>query len=74
MLKINTAVRFYKRVIILKDNIFVKLIKELKEYKSAALKTPVYMILEVMMETIVPLLMASIIDNGVEKVILPISL
>jgi ATP-binding cassette subfamily B protein len=38
---------------------------EIKEYKKATILTPIYMILEVLMETVVPLLMASIIDNGV---------
>lgn len=38
-----------------------------KEYKRASVITPVFMILEVIMETLIPLLMASIIDNGVEK-------
>ena len=43
------------------------LAKEIKEYKSAAMLTPVFMILEVIMETIIPVMMASIIDGGVEK-------
>lgn len=38
---------------------------EVKQYKKDALLTPVFMILEVIMEMIVPLLMASIIDDGV---------
>ncbi len=37
------------------------------EYKKASFLTPVFMILEVIMEMIIPLLMASIIDEGVEK-------
>lgn len=37
------------------------------EYKKDSFMTPVYMILEVIMEMIIPLLMASIIDDGVEK-------
>ena len=37
----------------------------IKEYKKASLLTPVCMILEVIMEMVIPLLMASIIDNGV---------
>lgn len=39
----------------------------IKEYKKASLITPVFMIMEVILETLIPLLMASIIDNGVEK-------
>lgn len=37
----------------------------IKEFKRDSFITPVFMILEVLMETIIPLLMASIIDNGV---------
>ena len=39
---------------------------QVKEFKKDSLLTPVFMILEVIMETIIPLMMASIIDNGVE--------
>ncbi len=38
----------------------------IKEFKRDSILTPVFMILEVIMETIIPLMMASIIDNGVE--------
>lgn len=41
------------------------LLKEVKEYKRASVVTPVFMILEVLMETLIPFLMASIIDEGV---------
>lgn len=40
---------------------------QIKEYKWASIATPVFMLLEVAMDTIIPLLMASIIDNGVNK-------
>lgn len=43
------------------------LLKEVKEYKKASIATPLFMILEVAMEMCVPFLMASIIDDGVEK-------
>ena len=39
---------------------------QIKEFKRDSILTPVFMILEVIMETIIPLLMASIIDDGVE--------
>ena len=42
------------------------LAKQIKEYKSASLATPIFMILEVAMEMVIPLLMASIIDDGVQ--------
>lgn len=41
------------------------LASQIKEYKKASIATPVFMILEVIMETIIPLMMASIIDDGV---------
>ena len=41
------------------------LLKEVKEFKKDSFMTPLFMILEVIMEMIIPLLMASIIDDGV---------
>lgn len=40
---------------------------QIKEFKRDSIFTPIFMILEVIMEMIIPLLMASIIDEGVEK-------
>lgn len=40
---------------------------QVKEFKKDSILTPIFMILEVIMEMIIPLLMASIIDEGVEK-------
>ena len=39
---------------------------QIKEYKKASIATPFFMILEVIMEMLIPLMMASIIDDGVE--------
>lgn len=39
---------------------------QIKEYKRDSILTPIFMVLEVLMETIIPVMMASIIDNGVE--------
>lgn len=39
----------------------------IKEYKKASIATPFFMVLEVIMETMIPLLMAHIVDNGVNK-------
>ena len=39
----------------------------IREFKKVSLMTPVCMVLEVIMEMIIPLLMASIIDEGVNK-------
>lgn len=43
------------------------LISQIKEFKKASVLAPLFVILEVIMEVIIPLMMASIIDNGVEK-------
>lgn len=43
-----------------------KLSMYIKEYKKDTILTPIFMILEVIMEMIIPLLMAAIIDNGLE--------
>lgn len=40
---------------------------ELKEFRVASVLTPASMIGEVVVETMIPLLMASIVDNGVNK-------
>lgn len=42
------------------------LASQVKEFKKESILTPVFMILEVLFETMIPLLMASIIDKGVE--------
>ncbi len=39
---------------------------QIREYKRVSIMTPVFMILEVIFETLIPFLMASIIDDGVE--------
>ncbi|HUM82602.1 MAG TPA: ABC transporter ATP-binding protein [Lachnospiraceae bacterium] len=39
--------------------------KQIKEFKKDSILTPVFMILEVVVETLIPLLMASIVDKGV---------
>ena len=41
------------------------LLKQVKEFKADSIKTPLFMLLEVAMEMLIPLLMASIIDDGV---------
>ena len=40
---------------------------QVKEFKKASILTPCFMILEVIMEMIIPFLMASIIDDGVKR-------
>ncbi len=44
-----------------------KLAKFIKEYKKSAIATPIFVILEVVMEVIIPLLMAKIIDVGIQN-------
>lgn len=41
------------------------LLSQVKEYKKASLMTPLFMVVEVICETLIPLLMASIVDKGV---------
>lgn len=43
------------------------LLKHVKQYKAASIATPFFMILEVAMEMTVPYLMASLVDDGIEK-------
>ena len=46
---------------------FKKLSKYVKEYKKSAILTPIFVVLEVVMEVIIPLLMARIIDVGIQN-------
>ena len=39
---------------------------QIKEFKKESVLTPIFMVLEVVFETLIPLMMASIIDDGVE--------
>ena len=39
---------------------------QIKEYKKVSIMTPIFMILEVVFEMLIPFLMASLIDDGVE--------
>ena len=43
------------------------LLSQVKEFKKASFLTPVFMILEVVVETMIPVAMALMIHNGVEK-------
>ena len=43
------------------------LLAQVKEYKKSSILSPVFIVLEVIMEVLIPFMMASIIDNGVEK-------
>ena len=43
------------------------LASQIKEFKKVSLVTPVFVILEVVMDICIPLMMASIIDDGVSK-------
>ena len=42
------------------------LLAQVKEFRKASFLTPVFMILEVVVETLIPLVMADMIDHGVE--------
>jgi ATP-binding cassette subfamily B protein len=58
-----------ERITISKERKFYYMLKtlgaQIKEFKKDSILTPIFMILEVIMEMIIPLLMASIIDDGV---------
>lgn len=41
------------------------LARHIKEFKAASIATPLFMILEVIMEMLVPFLMAALVDNGI---------
>ena len=43
-----------------------KLTESIREYKKETILTPVFMILEVVMETLIPLFLAKLIDDGVK--------
>lgn len=43
------------------------LLAQMKEYKKPSILTPVFAVLEVFMEVLIPFLMANIIDNGIAK-------
>ena len=43
------------------------LLTEVKQYKKASILTPAFMVGEVVMEILIPMLMAYLIDSGVEK-------
>ena len=40
---------------------------EIKEFKKASILTPLFMLGEVLTETLIPFLMAKIIDTGINK-------
>ena len=43
-----------------------KLASQIKEYKKVAVATPILVLLEVIMEIMIPLIMAELIDNGID--------
>ena len=42
-----------------------KILSYVKEYKAASVATPIWMVFEVIFETLIPICMASIVDEGV---------
>ena len=44
-----------------------KLFKSIREYKRESILAPVFVILEVLMEVLIPLQMAKIIDVGIQN-------
>ena len=51
-----------------------KLLKSVREFKADSIKAPVYVSLEVVMECVIPLLMAELIDKGVDGGSMPVIL
>ena len=47
--------------------LFKVILKEVKEYKTASIMTPLFMVGEVLLEIMLPFLMSFIIDEGVSK-------
>ena len=43
------------------------LISQIKQYKSNTIKTPIYVAIEVIMEVLIPFLMAILVDQGIEN-------
>ena len=43
------------------------LVAQIKEYKRDTIITPIFIVFEVILEILIPFLMASIIDDGIEK-------
>ena len=43
-----------------------KLAKSIREYKKETILTPIFMILEVVMEALIPFFLANLIDDGVK--------
>ncbi|MCR5596779.1 MAG: ABC transporter ATP-binding protein/permease [Lachnospiraceae bacterium] len=46
---------------------YKKLLSNVKEFKAASIATPVWMIFEVIFEVLIPMCMASIVDQGVKE-------
>ena len=44
-----------------------KLLRSVREYKTASLLTPIFVTLEVIMEVLIPFFMSRIIDMGLEQ-------
>ena len=51
-----------------------KLLRSVREFKASSIKAPLYISLEVVMECIIPLIMASMIDKGINGGSMPVIL
>ena len=47
------------------------LLKQVKQYKTASLLTPVFIMLEVVLDVLIPYVTAMLIDQGIEKGYMP---
>lgn len=50
-----------------REYVLKKLLANVGEYKKQSLQTPLFTMGEVLMDVIMPLIMAGLIDNGIEK-------
>ena len=51
-----------------------KLLRSVREFKTATIKAPVYISFEVIMECIIPIVMAELIDKGIDGGSMPVIL
>ena len=51
-----------------------KLLRSVREFRTATIKAPVYISFEVIMECIIPLIMAQLIDKGINAGSMPVIL
>ena len=51
----------------MEDNMIKRLARSIRQYKKDSILAPILVTMEVVMEVIIPLLMAELIDRGIEQ-------